>query len=284
MNVILIGCGKMGSALLRGWLANNIVDNVYAVKPSDLQKEFKGNNKIHHFRSVQDLPVTATDADIALLSVKPQMMDEVSKQLKDKISANTLILSVATGKTISSCENSFGKSQPIVRSMPNTPSAVGKGMTVAVANKNISEVQKQQVEQLFKASGSFKWTQDENDINKVAAISGSGPAYIFLITEILAQVGKASGLDPAIALELARQTIIGAAALLEAEGNKKTPEELRNEVTSPGGSTAEAIKKFTENDVLKTIFENAINAAIIKNIELGTSPPPVKKHKTHDLK
>ena len=265
--ITLIGCGRMGGAMLKGWLASDI-DATYNIVEPYGQPEFTvGNKRITYGKSVKDIKEDVATSDICILAVKPQMMMEVCEALKNIIANDCLILSVAAGQTIGNFENYFGDEQPIVRVMPNTPAAIGEGMSVAVANAHPTKAQKDIVTRMLDCSGKSAWVDDENLMNAVTAVSGSGPAYIFHLIEALADAGEHVGLDADTAMTLARQTVIGSAALAanEAETSAST---LRENVTSPNGTTAAALDVLMDGRFQK-ILNEALTAAKTRGEELG---------------
>ncbi len=268
LSITLIGCGKMGSAMLSGWLRQNLVEQVRIVDPSGIAEEFQNNRKIIHFCKIEDLPSSSDTTDIYVLAVKPQIMEKVCHSLRSKIEKDSLILSIATGQTIAAFQNYFGEHQPIIRTMPNTPVAVGKGMTVACASKTVTAQQKENTDRLLKATGSIEWIDNESLINSIAALSGSGPAYFFFLTEVLAKAGESLGLPKDFSARLARKTLIGSAALAEHESATDT-RTLRENVTSKGGSTACALEVLMQDDALQHLFTQALEAAKKRNNELG---------------
>jgi len=230
--ITLIGCGRMGGAMLKGWLNSDISATYNIVEPYG-QPEFT----------------------------------KVCEALKHIITKKCLILSVAAGQTIGNFENYFGEDQPIVRVMPNTPAAIGEGMSVAVGNKNVSDTQKDIVTQMLNCSGKSAWVDDENLMNAVTAVSGSGPAYIFHLIEALAKAGEHVGLGGKTAMILARQTVVGSAALAAAE--EDTPAStLRENVTSPNGTTAAALDVLMDGR-FQEILNEALNAAKTRGEELA---------------
>lgn len=241
----------MGSALLRGWLDAKIPYAITVVEPAGLPAEFQGTPV-----TLADVP--PTNVDIVLLAVKPQKMGDACKALS--LTPATLVLSIAAGQSIDGFENYFGAGQPIIRAMPNTPAAIGKGITVAVANANVSPAQKQAAQLILQATGMVEWTNNEAQMDAVTALSGSGPAYVFLLMEAMAAAGEQAGLERHFAMTLARQTVIGAAALADAD--KTTPADiLRHNVTSPGGTTEAALKVLMDDSSLMKLMSAAIKAA-----------------------
>lgn len=246
----------MGGALLDGWLKSGIVSGVTVLDPAGLDDKYQNNPKIRHIRAAEALEGTF---DVILLATKPQIMDQVCAALRGKIAPQTLILSIAAGKSIGYFEGYFGARHPVIRTMPNTPAAIGQGITVACPNAAVSNAQRDLATALLGAGGMVEWLADENLIDAVTALSGSGPAYVFHLIEILSATGAAIGLPADLAQKLARQTVIGSAALAGAE--PQTPAAiLRQNVTSPGGTTEAALKVLMDGR-LEKIYAEALNAA-----------------------
>ena len=261
--ISLIGCGKMGGAMLRGWLAAGTVSHVDVLEPSGHTRA----PQTEIFTDLASFIAGARKPDIIVLAVKPQVMNDVCAALKPFVPAHALILSIAAGKTIASFENIFGTTQPVVRVMPNTPAAIGKGISVAVANKHVTPAQRETAHALLAAAGLTEWVDDESLMNAVTAVSGSGPAYVFHLIETLAAAGEKAGLSPTLSMKLARQTIIGSAALAETDADIPAAK-LRENVTSPGGTTAAALEVLM-NGELQSIYDEAINAATKRGKELA---------------
>ena len=261
MRIALIGCGKMGSALLRGWISSNVTKDIQVLEPGTLPAEFTG--KVMHHKDSSHLK----PADVFFLAVKPQVMSEVCTSIKHAVNADTLIVSIAAGQTISSFKNYFSAQQPVIRTMPNTPAAIGKGISVAVANEN-AHTRKNDAQLLLSALGSLEWIEDESLMDAVTALSGSGPAYVFLLIETLAKAGEKCGLSSDISMKLARQTVIGSAALAEADP-KSSAIILRQNVTSPGGTTEAALKVLMAEKSMQDIFDRALAAATQRGKELS---------------
>jgi pyrroline-5-carboxylate reductase len=258
-HIALIGCGKMGSAMLRGWLARDIPAHVDVLDPA--AERIPGPVT---FQSIG----AQVRGDIFVLAVKPQIMDEVCASIALALKPGTPVLSIAAGQTLASFERRFGPRQPVIRAMPNTPAAIGKGITVAVANRNVTDAHRQQVQPLLEAIGLVEWIGDEAQLDAVTAVSGSGPAYVFLLIEALAQAGEKAGLPPALSMRLARQTVTGAAALAEADAGTDAAT-LRKNVTSPGGTTEAALKVLMESGEMQDLFDRAVAAATKRSRELG---------------
>ncbi len=263
----LVGCGKMGTAMLRAWLQNglnpeavNIIDPcAHQTCPAEILAEQCYDS------------VTAVDAGISpsiiILAVKPQIMDKVLSALQGKNASQALFISVAAGKTIADIGSRFGHEAAVVRAMPNIPAAVGKGMTGMVKNKYVTPEQQTLVSEMFGACGKAVWLEDEADLNAVTAVSGSGPAYVFHLVEAMTDAGVALGLDEEVASVLARQTIIGAAALLE--DSDAPASELRENVTSPKGTTAAALDVLMADDGLAKLMLTAMTKARDRGKELS---------------
>lgn len=250
--ITLVGCGKMGGALLRGWIASGIAQRFYVIEPSGLPAEF-------NTPSVEHVDQPPADSNLIVLAIKPQVMDAACAALT--IPANALVLSIAAGRTIQSYENIFGPAQPIIRVMPNTPAAIGRGISVAVANRAASSpTHKALTETALAPTGQLEWIADESLMDAVTALSGSGPAYVFALIEAMAKAGEAVGLSPTLSMALARQTVIGSAAL--ADHDATTPADtLRQAVTSPGGTTEAALNVLIGDNALQSLLRDAIKAA-----------------------
>ncbi len=244
----------MGSALLEQW-NKNIGYHIFVLDPSTKRG----------YESLASLPVK--QFNIIVLAVKPQVMDEVLTELTHRVTAS-LYVSIAAGKTLKYLQDILPDRQAIIRTMPNTPAMVGKGMTVACANHIVTAPQKTAVKALFENVGQFEWVTDEKFMDAVTAVSGSGPAYVFLLIEELAKAGIDQGLPADLAMKLARQTVIGSAALAEAQ--KDIPvETLRKNVTSPGGTTEAALEILTDPRGLSLLIQKAISAAAKRSEELS---------------
>lgn len=264
--LLLVGCGKMGGALLRGWLQRG-------VRPSDVVVVEPNSAAIADLAAqgvvVDDgarLPVGLRPA-LVLLAVKPQMMDTALPGYRRFAGSGTVFLSIAAGRTIASFERSLGGSTPIVRSMPNTPAAVGRGITVACPNAKVTPDQRKLCDELLSAVGEVAWVDDETLLDAVTAVSGGGPAYVFLLIECLAEAGAAAGLPPDLAMRLARATVSGSGELARLSAEPAAA--LRQNVTSPGGTTLEALKVLMAADGLQPLFTKAIAAATRRSRELA---------------
>ncbi|MBM3535848.1 MAG: pyrroline-5-carboxylate reductase [Alphaproteobacteria bacterium] len=263
--VLLVGCGKMGGAMLEGWLARSMLaQGAHLVEPSDAAVAgFRGRSGVTIHRRIEDLPRDLAP-EIVVLAVKPQTMDAVLPGLA-RFRAATF-LSIAAGKRIEGLSGALGGAA-VVRSMPNTPSAVGRGMTVAVAGPGVSETAKKRCDELLSAVGEVAWVEDEALIDPVTAVSGGGPAYVFLLIEALAAAGEKAGLPADLAMRLARVTVSGSGEL--ARLSPEPAAQLRRNVTSPGGTTLEALKVLMAEDGIQPIFDRAIAEATRRAKELG---------------
>ncbi len=269
LSIALIGCGKMGSALLRGWLASGQVKHVYVLDPGGLPEEFEDEApaRVTFYDKPEMFAGARPPASVFVVAVKPQIMDSVCHAIKKAVPADALVLSIAAGQTIAKFEGYFGASQPVIRSMPNTPAAIAKGMTVGCPNAHVSPAQKTLADNLLKAVGHVEWVADEGLLDAVTAVSGSGPAYIFLLIEAMAAAGVKAGLKADFAMKLARQTVIGSAALADAD--PLSAETLRKNVTSPGGTTAAALDVLMAPSGMQELFDKAIAAATARSKELS---------------
>ncbi|MGH1398835.1 MAG: pyrroline-5-carboxylate reductase [Alphaproteobacteria bacterium] len=265
--ITLIGCGRMGGAMLRGWL-NSAIDARYIViepygKPDFLDQY---DNTLYAPRA-EDIADDITKSNLIILAVKPQVMADICAALKPLITAQCQIASVAAGQSIANFENYFSAAQPITRIMPNTPAAIGKGMSGAVSNAHVNEAQKSLITALLECSGKVEWFTEETLMNAVTAVSGSGPAYIFHLIEAMASAGEKLGLSTDQSMALARQTVIGAAALADSEASTPAAT-LRENVTSPNGTTAAALDVLMDGRMQK-IFDEALKAARDRGVELS---------------
>ncbi len=259
-SITLVGCGKMGTALLRGWLSSGFARRIDVIEPQGLPPELFGTGLVCH-RNAEDYIAAGAKSRFFVMAVKPQIMDEVCATLKPAVHPEALILSIAAGQPIAAFERRFGAAQPVVRAMPNTPAAIGKGMTVATANAHVTADQKTLANRALQATGLIEWTEDEGLLDAVTAVSGSGPAYVFLLIEALAAAGMKAGLPETMAMKLARQTIVGAGALTQHEKDNDAAT-LRKNVTSPGGTTEAALKVLMRpENGLEALMTEAVAAA-----------------------
>jgi len=262
MRLLLVGCGKMGQALLARWQELKLYQDIYVIEPAAIAAD------VPHVQQLGDLPA-AFQPDVIVFAVKPQILPDVIGQYKRYTDKGAMVLSIAAGKPIRFFADALGGDAAIVRAMPNTPAAIGHGMTVAAANDAVSAAQKEQAEKLLSAVGEFLWAEDEKLLDPVTAVSGSGPAYIFLLIEAMAAAGAKLGLPEDMAVTLARQTVIGAAALA-AESADTPAATLRENVTSPGGTTAAALAVLMRGENgIQSLFDEALAAAAERAAELS---------------
>ena len=235
--LVLVGAGKMGSAMLDGWLARGLdPKKIIVIEPQPV-KAVKALAR----RGVKLNPKDKVGvASAIVIAVKPQSAPEAVPPLARYVDKTTLVLSIMAGRTIGFLEKSLPTGTSIVRAMPNTPAAIGRGISVAVANAKISMRQRKQASDLLAAIGKVEWVGDETLMDAVTALSGSGPAYIFLLAECMARAGVAAGLPKELATRLARETVAGSAELLHRSDLDAAT--LRQNVTSPGGTTAAALE------------------------------------------
>ncbi len=261
--IVLAGAGKMGGAMLSGWLAQGLDARHLAVIEPHPSEEIRS----HLAGGVRLNPSRQDSGSIAafVVAVKPQVFREAGRALKPYIGAQTLVVSIMAGTTMASLAEVLGGH--VVRAMPNTPAAIGRGITVAVAAHNVSEAQRATADSLLCATGSVEWVNDENLMDAVTAVSGSGPAYIFLLAEELARAGIAAGLPEALATRLARETVAGSGELLHR--SELSAEVLRQNVTSPGGTTAAALEVLMGKDGLQSLLARAVAAATRRSKELA---------------
>jgi pyrroline-5-carboxylate reductase len=261
--LLLVGCGKMGGAMLDGWLSRGLspADVLVAEPVEALRPNKPGLRAVGSTSELSDTP------EIVVLAVKPQTMDGVLPDLKRFAEAGSVFLSIAAGKTLTYFASHLGTAAKVVRSMPNTPAAVRQGITVACAAKGVSAAEKQRCQQLLEAVGQALWVEDEALLDPVTALSGSGPAYVFLLVEAMAAAGAKLGLKPEMAMQLARATVAGSGELLKQ--SSEPAQQLRVNVTSPGGTTAEALKVLMAADGIQPVFDKALAAASRRSKELA---------------
>ena len=266
--LVLAGFGKMGGALLSGLLEKGLDPAQVFVQDPAPSAEAADWLSQHGIASTALLETLPTPPSVILAAVKPQVMDQVFPPLAQLAGPETLTLSIAAGRTIESFARHLPAGSAIIRSMPNTPAAIGRGITACVANANVTPAQRELAETLLSAVGEVTWVEDEALLDAVTAVSGSGPAYIFLLTQYLAEAGEAAGLSPDLAQHLARSTVTGSAELMAQ--SDLTPWRLRENVTSPGGTTAAALEVLMASDGLKPLLEKAVAAATARGRALSS--------------
>ncbi len=262
--LVLLGCGKMGSALLAGWLTRGIkADSVWVVDP--FPGDWVTGLVSEGLHLNEDLPRRPA---LCVIAVKPQMMGEALPRLQAMGGGATVFLSIAAGTGIAAFEAVFGPQTPIIRAMPNTPAAVGKGISALIGNGEIDESAMRLAEVLLGAVGQTVRLEREDQMDAVTAVSGSGPAYVFHLIETLAAAGVDQGLPNELAMKLARATVAGAGDL--AEKADEDPAQLRVNVTSPGGTTAAALEiLMNPDDGFPALLHRAVRAAADRGRELG---------------
>jgi len=238
MTVLLIGAGRMGSALLKGWRAKKIKPLIVVEpRPSEEIRKLARAKAITLVAAPSQVKAKAIGA--CIVAIKPQVLKGEAPALAAIAGSGTLMLSIAAGTSVAALQAAWGKRARIIRAMPNTPGAIGRGITGLYAAKGATAADKKRAETLLSALGETLWVKSETLIDSVTAVSGSGPAYVFHLVEAMAAAGVAAGLKAADAEKLARATVSGAGALLDAD--QSSAGRLREAVTSPGGTTAAAL-------------------------------------------
>ncbi|MGO4386429.1 pyrroline-5-carboxylate reductase [Microvirga sp. 2YAF29] len=256
-SLILVGAGKMGGSMLEGWLKVGLNPKGVTVVdpcPSDAMMRFCSE------KGIALNPASVSPADVLVLAVKPQMLDTAAADLNGYLGPQTLIISILAGKTIGDLKARLPAASAIIRAMPNLPASIGRGATGAATNAEVSDQQRRMAHALLSSNGIVEWVSSEDLIDAVTAVSGSGPAYVFHLVECLAEAGAAAGLPPDLAERLARATITGAGELLFQ--SDLPPGTLRQNVTSPGGTTAAALEiLMADPNGMKALMRDAVAAA-----------------------
>jgi len=264
-SLVLVGCGKMGGAMLEGWLAGGLApERVRIVEPGTPAVDRKDLTVVDGAEALdRDFP-----ADIVVLAVKPQVMAAVAPAYARFADAGAVVLSIAAGQTVATLSGHLGARAAIVRSMPNTPAAVGRGISVGYANDQVSADQRALCDRLLAAVGEVGWVDDEALLDAVTGVSGSGPAYVFFLTECLAEAGVEAGLDRELATRLARATVAGAGELMRLSGEDAAV--LRRNVTSPKGTTEAGLGVLMADDGLRPLIARTVAAAARRSAELAS--------------
>jgi pyrroline-5-carboxylate reductase len=265
--LVLAGAGNMGAAMLGGWLEQGLDPKRILVQdpaPPPRAKELLAKHGIAAQATIASLP---TPPAVIVAAVKPQVMDEVFPPLAKVAGKKTVVLSIAAGRTIAGFERHLAQGAAVIRSMPNTPAAIGRGITVAVGNAHVTPAQRATCDALLRAIGEVAWVDDEGLIDAVTAVSGSGPAYVFYLAECLAEAGVKAGLEPVLAAKLARWTVAGSGELLHR--SDLGADVLRQNVTSPGGTTFAALQVLMAKDGLPKLMGEAVAAAAKRSRELA---------------
>ena len=262
--LVLVGAGKMGSALLEGWLRFGLDPKHIAV----LEPQPSPQISTLVSRGLRLNPALRALSDVAavVVAVKPQTAAEAIPPLKPTIGASSVVVSIMAGRTLQFIAGALNTPCALVRAMPNTPAAIGRGITVAVP-RDVNPAQRELAHRLLCATGAVEWIDDETLMDAVTAVSGSGPAYVFLLAEALAEAGVAAGLPPSLAAKLARETVAGSGELLHR--SELDAAVLRQNVTSPGGTTAAALEVLMGKDGLAQLMRNAVAAATKRSRELA---------------
>jgi len=265
--LLLIGAGKMGGALLTGWLDRGLDPRRVFIQDPNPPEHVAALVETHEISSGMppDLPAAPS---VVVLAVKPQAVADTLPDLRHLVEGDTVVLSIAAGQTLATLERHLGSESAIVRSMPNTPAAIGRGITVACSNPRVTAAQAERCITLLSAVGEVAWIEDEGLLDAVTAVSGSGPAYVFLLTECLAEAGVEAGLSEDLAARLARATVSGAGELMHQ--SDYSAQELRRHVTSPGGTTEAALKILAGKGGLGPLMARAVEAATKRSRELSS--------------
>jgi pyrroline-5-carboxylate reductase len=264
-SLVLVGAGHMGSALMHGWLARGLAPSRLSILEPRPMPEVTAVAA----RGVKltDNVIEVGQPSAIVVAIKPQAAPEVLPGLRRLIRPDTLVISIMAGRSIASIASMLGD-VPIVRTMSNTPAAIGRGITVAVPNGSVTREQRDVAQRLMAAGGKVEWVDDEALLDAVTAVSGSGPAYVFLLSESLARAGVAAGLPEDLAQRLARETVAGSGELLHR--SLLDAATLRQNVTSPGGTTAAALQVLMAQDGLDPLMGKAVAAATRRSRELGS--------------
>jgi pyrroline-5-carboxylate reductase len=264
--LLLVGCGKMGAALLDGWLARQTAERVLVVEPGPAAERFDGVHPVEIHQTAETVPADFAP-DVVVLAVKPQVMAEILPPYRRFTHGEPVFLSIAAGKSLGFFARHLGAATPAVRAMPNTPASIGRGISVACANEAATHDQRVLCKRLLGAVGEVGWVDDEALLDAVTAVSGSGPAYVFLLIESLAKAGIAAGLPADLAARLAHATVAGAGEL--ARVSMEPPAQLREAVTSPGGTTRAALDVLMAPDGLEALMARAVAAATERSRDLA---------------
>ncbi|HUU66079.1 MAG TPA: pyrroline-5-carboxylate reductase [Methyloceanibacter sp.] len=265
--LLLVGAGKMGGALLEGWLQQGLDPATVFIQDPALSETMAAFAARHGIEA-SDAPELPAPPAVILIAVKPDVAEKLLPEVEPMVGEDTVVLSIAAGRTLQSLSRHLPETAAVVRAMPNTPASVGHGITVAIANPNVTPEQKRECDALMSAVGEVIWVEDEALLDPVTAVSGSGPAYVFLLAECLEQAGITAGLPHDLAERLARATVAGAGELLRR--SELEPAQLRKNVTSPKGTTAAALDVLMREDALKDLLIQAVAAATKRSRELSS--------------
>jgi pyrroline-5-carboxylate reductase len=263
--ILLVGAGRMGGALLHGWLSKDLA-TITVVEP-DPQPELRELARSRRITLVDNIEGMSSRPGVCVIALKPQVLREQAPRFRSFVETGTLMLSIAAGTTTAAMLRAWGRKARIVRAMPNTPGAIGHGISALYARRNVSLAERKLAQSLLSALGETLWVGREALIDSVTAVSGSGPAYVFLLVEALVEAARYEGLSKVQAEKLARATVSGAGALIEADD--RSASELRQDVTSPGGTTEAALDVLLASNGLKPLIARAVCAARKRAEELG---------------
>lgn len=265
--VVLVGCGQMGLAMLRGWLQGGAASRFEVVEPAGVPESLATSSAIVAHRTADELAGDLVP-DAVVFAVKPQVINDVVPRYRRFARPQTVFISIAAGTTVANLARHLGDAA-IVRVMPNTPAAIGRAISVACANARVTPAQRQLCDALLASIGESTWVEEEGLLDAVTAVSGSGPAYVFLLIETLAEAGAKAGLPVDLALQLAKATVAGAGEL--ARVSAESPARLRENVTSPGGTTRAALDVLMARDAgLAELMTRAVAAATTRSRELAS--------------
>jgi pyrroline-5-carboxylate reductase len=269
ITLTMIGCGKMGGAMMRGWLGADIIADSFIYTRSAIDADISEHHDVSAYTDTATLKSNLAESDVLILAVKPQGMAQLLDGIKNDLPKDLTIISVAAGLGHAFFAPHIGSSHPFIRVMPNTPCAIGCGMSGIYATANVTPAAKAATETLMQAVGETLWINDEAQMDGITAVSGSGPAYVFHFIEALAKAAEDIGFDKDSAMRLARQTVTGAAALADSQ-TSLSAEELRINVTSPGGTTEAGLNILMHSDVnLENLLHGTVDAALKRGIALG---------------
>lgn len=267
--LVLIGCGNMGQAMLRGWLAHGLSsDGLILVEPDESRLAALGDaiEGAYRVSNIGELDA-ALNPRAVVFAIKPQVLPQVLGKAGHLVHADTVFLSIVAGKPLAFFADRLGAEAAVVRAMPNTPASVARAITVACANSRVDDRQKALCDGLLSAIGRVVWTEHEDWLDAVTAVSGSGPAYVFHLVECLARAGEAAGLPAELAELLARETVSGAGELLRQ--SNMSAADLRCAVTSPGGTTEAALAVLMADEAFATLLRRAVERATARSRELS---------------
>ncbi|RUT34970.1 pyrroline-5-carboxylate reductase [Arsenicitalea aurantiaca] len=264
--VVLLGAGKMGLAMARGWIVGGLPPSQLVLVDPQPSADAEALAQSHGIR-LQDT-AEGVLIHVLVLAVKPQIISQVMAEVRDAVGPHTLVISIAAGISLKQLGQGLG-TERVIRAMPNTPAQIGKGITGAVGGDRLMPSDIGTAGALLGAAGQVLWFEREQKLDAVTSVSGSGPAYVFHLVEALAAAGVRQGLEAGEAMLLARQTVIGSAALMEAD--PAPAQQLRENVTSPKGTTAAALAVLMGPEGLEALMDRAVTAACRRSEELGRS-------------